>query len=335
MKKSLIIYLFLLILALGGGCGAAPQSGQPPSASGAENSPAASPETGAETSPAASPETEAEPPPAGRPLLRCLYFDDQLVGGGIRAAKKYEAPGELTAGMIPHHLLASDMIAGFFELASRQEEPFDRVLIVSPSHFPENCPSDVVTARADWDTPYGVLSLDEETAEALLADDVIAASDAPAAVEADHGAAGLIPFVKKYLPGARVSVCLLSNRLPPQRLEAVQKAIAALREEGRILVVASADCSHYLTPDQAVLRDEETARAIEGWDFARIFTFGDSNVDSPQAVTTFLRAAQDKGAALTRLDHASSQDMLPHALSNPVYREGITTYYVYAATLPE
>ena len=326
MKKFFILMLMIGSLLLGGGCGAASQgafSSQSPTAPSGE-----SPE--AENPPGPSRE-DADP---SYPLLRCLYYDGQ-VEKGIADPCRYEISGRLAAGMVPHHLLASDMIAGFFELAARQEEPVDRVLIVSPSHFPENCTGDLITARAGWETPYGKVAPDEEMIRAILEDPAAAAVKEPEALEADHGGAGLIPFIKYYLPNARVTVCLLANTLSTRQLEAFQAVVLEQMEKERILVVASADCSHYLTPEEAALRDAETAQAIETMDFPRIFSFGDGNVDSPQSVSTFLRAAEALGTEPVQLDHASSPDKLPHAPSHPRYQDGITTYSVYAAVLPE
>ena len=115
-------------------------------------------------------------------------------------------------------------------VAAAQEQPYDTVILVSPSHFPENCGSDVVTATAGWNTPYGPLAADRSVADALLQDAVIAAEDNRDAVESDHGAAGLVPFVRRYLPEAKLVVCLLSNRLSRERLAQVQRVLLEQQE---------------------------------------------------------------------------------------------------------
>lgn len=263
--------------------------------------------------------------------MDCIYYDRAVYTQAIHKPNVYEIEGRLTGGMIPHHLLAADMIAGFFTLAAQQEKPYDKVLIVSPSHFPENCSSDVVTATADWNTPYGILKTDRAMTNAILENPLIGAENSAKNVEYDHGVAGLIPFVKYYLPDAEVSVCLLSNRLSQKRLEEVQRVIKAQSQGQNILVLASADCSHYLTYDAAKKRDIETAAAIEGFRYEQIMGFSDSNVDSPQAVTTFMTVAQAQGSRLVQLDNSISSDKLPHMLDNPIFFEGVTSYYVYGA----
>lgn len=281
--------------------------------------------------PESPPATESvdEVPPGAQ--LRCLYYERELFLGAMAAPRSYQSEGRLAAGMVPHHLLASDMIAGFFRLAAEDAQGYDTVLFVSPSHFPENCGSDVVTAGGSWQTPYGLVENDAAVTDRLLQNTAIGAEDNPAALEADHGVAGLVPFVAYYLPGAKVASCLLSNKLDRNRLAAVRGQIADICAGGRVLLVASVDCSHYLFPEEAALRDIETAEAIESMDLQRILSFSDANIDSPQALTTFVQSAQTAGAQLRQLDHSSSAEKLPHAISNPIYQEGITTYLVYAA----
>jgi AmmeMemoRadiSam system protein B len=290
--------------------------------------------------PQAAPATSATLPTveeASLPVLDCPFYERELFLRAMAAPRPYGAPengqpgGRLIGGMVPHHLVASDMIAGFFRLAAKEPAGYDAVLIVSPSHFPENHKGDIATALAGWSTPFGGVACAEWLVEALLAAPGFSATESPVAVESDHGAAGLLPFVRYYLPGTPVACALLTNRLGRGELKAFREAVAGLCAEKNVLLLASVDCSHYLRPEEAAARDLETAKAIEAADFERILSFGDSNVDSPQALTALLETAAAQGAALTLLDHASSAEKLPYSGSNPIYKDGVTTYHVYAA----
>jgi AmmeMemoRadiSam system protein B len=266
------------------------------------------------------------------PVLDCLFYERELFLRAMSAPRPYESgDGRLTAGMIPHHLVASDMIAGFFSLAAKEPGPYDAVLIVSPSHFPENHGGDIATALADWSTPFGGVGCAEALVNALLEAQSFSAIDSPAAVESDHGAAGLLPFVRYYLPDTPVACALLTNRLKRGELAEFREAVANICAEQNVLLIASIDCSHYLAPEDAAMRDSETARAIADADFNRILSFGDANIDSPQSLTTLLETAASQNAELQLLDHSSSAEKLPYSGSNPIYKDGITTYHVYAA----
>ena len=54
-------------------------------------------------------------------LLKCQYYNQQDFSRSLRVAKAYEAPQKIMAGIVPHHLLASEMIASFFEAAAQFE----------------------------------------------------------------------------------------------------------------------------------------------------------------------------------------------------------------------
>jgi AmmeMemoRadiSam system protein B len=264
--------------------------------------------------------------------LDCLFYERELFLRAMAAPKPYDGgSGKLRGGMLPHHLVASDMIAGFFSRAAKEPEPYDAVLIVSPSHFPENHEGDIVTALADWATPFGDVACAEPLVDALLGVPGFSAINSPAAVEQDHGAAGLLPFVRYYLPDTPVACALLTNRLNRGELAAFRETVAGLCAESNVLLIASIDCSHYLAPEEAAARDAETAQAIAETDFDRILSFGDANIDSPQALTTLLEAVAAQNVELELLDHSSSAEKLPYSGANPIYKDGVTTYYVYAA----
>lgn len=309
---ALLTALFLVLA----GCGGAPPASSSPEPP---------------TSLASSPVDESTGEPQAIPRLRNLFHEPNLFAAGNAAPAVYELSGRLTAGMVPHHLLASDLIAGFFLLAAQSHaiQPYDGVLLVSPSHFPENCNSDAVTALAGWSTHLGSIEPDTALVEGILADPVLAAENNPKAVEQDHGAAGLTPYIRQYLPDLPLAVCLLSNKLSDERLRAFQDTMVAVIEGRNVLVIASADCSHYRMPDEAALHDLETIEAVTKSQRARLLAFDDRNIDSPQAVTSFLRAAQATGGTVTLLGQSSSGKQVPELPIDP--REGVTTYLVFAA----
>ncbi|MEG1942198.1 MAG: AmmeMemoRadiSam system protein B [Angelakisella sp.] len=285
----------------------------------------------------AAPTPTVTPAPTAPPtpyiaFLDTIYYDRASFYGGVGGACDYRVEGSLVAGMIPHHLLASDMIAGFFKAAAKQPA-YDGILIVSPSHFPENTNSMAVTAKAGWSTPMGTVQPYTELIDKLLADKVLGAENNPAAVELDHGGAGLVPFVKYYFPDTPLAVCLLQGKLPRERIAAFWEIVGEQRKEANILVVSSADCSHYLLPKEAAGHDEETIKAIESGAQEAIFFFDDENIDSPQSVNTFLEVTKQAGARAVQLDHSSSDKKLPHNILNPIFSEGTTTYLVYAGVV--
>ena len=263
--------------------------------------------------------------------LNTLFYDKDTYARAILAPQKYEGEGRLTTAMLPHHLLAADMMTGVYSLAAKNSDSYDTVIIISPSHFLENCNSDIVTTTAGWNTPYGAIDADILVVETLLKNKLLSAEDNSSAVEKDHGVSAHIPFVRHYLPKARVAVCMVSNKISQEKLTELWRVLTKLCVNKRILLLASVDCSHYLLPDAAAVHDKETAKGIEAFDTAKLLSFTDSNIDSPQAVTSFLAVVKARGDTLKQLGHSNSTNYLPHSITNPIYDSGITTYFTYGA----
>lgn len=285
----------------------------------------------ASAAPPTLPESVVEAPATRAPFLTDSYYDHTQFSAATAQPVNCQVDGRLRGGMVPHHLIASDMIAGFFTEAGRQHEqqPYDGILLVSPSHFPEDCGSLAVTASLPWRTMQGDVATDQPLLETLLADSIIAVEDNPDAVEHDHGVAGLAPFVARYLPDVPMTALMLSNKLPPERLRAVWAAVAKAVQQRNLLVVVSADCSHYLTPDEAEECDTQTIEAITSRNRRALLSMSDRNIDSPQSVTTLLEVADTLEGSLELLDHSSSLHKLSAPLYSLAHADGLTTYMVW------
>jgi AmmeMemoRadiSam system protein B len=264
---------------------------------------------------------KAAEPPGGGPLDSGRFYDKAQFDAAVRAPREYSCGGLLRGAMVQHHLVAADMIAGVFSHAAQDREAYDTVLILSPSHFAQNAKSEIVTATADWATPFGLAAADTVIARALLDDSALGAANDAQAVGADHGAAGLVPFVRYYLPDAKITACLISNKVSPGKLLALEEAVQKICAAKRVLLISSCDCSHGLSAAQAAQRDEMTREAIESFDFLRLARFDDRNTDSPQAVAALLFAARENGWKQTFLDRSVSSEKLPQAEQDPAYAQ--------------
>src|SRR5262249_14771287 len=77
----------------------------------------------------------------------------------------------------------------------------------------------------------------------------------------EHGIAAILPFVKRFFPAARIVPIVIS--VDATRAD-WDRAYAAIRPlvDARTLVVQSTDFSHYLAPEIAMQRDQETLNVI-------------------------------------------------------------------------
>lgn len=269
---------------------------------------------------------------AAAPLLSCSYYEEASFLRSVNGIQPYSGKGDLRAGVVPHHLLAGRMIAAFFARAAQNGTPYESVILIGPSHYPTK--DQVITAYGGWKTPFGALENNSEFTRRLTENGRIAAMADEAAMQADHAVAGLIPYVKYYLPAVSVSAVLLQNTAEDARIEALSEEIAGYLREKRALLVCSIDFSHYLMPEQTARHDGETRRALESYDYAAVSRFTDDNVDSPHSLKVFMKNAEIFGA-VHFFDHSSSDRILALPLGDPVYQEGTTSYFILGALQQE
>lgn len=180
----------------------------------------------------------------------------------------------IRAGVVSHHLLAQQEIARYFQNLSLSR--YRRVIMLGPNHG--ELGNDLfITTRAAWETPYGPVS----------ADTLPALPEHREVMAADHALEVLMPFVKIYLPEARVIPVLVSGKAKLTDIQSLAEKLRPLLTEDT-LVLVSTDFSHYLLPSAARANDEVTLRLLERRDLSAIARLGNAYLDSPVAVLTML-----------------------------------------------
>lgn len=140
--------------------------------------------------------------------LQCKYFNEKdfmsSVLGGLASVPANPAPGRIAGGVVPHHLLADEMIAGFFEILSHSSP--DVVVVIAPNHKRTGAKG-IHTSLLSWGTAFGTLEADRPLAEALIRD--FNASQDTLLMEEEHSISSLVPYIKYYLPNTRIVPVLL------------------------------------------------------------------------------------------------------------------------------
>jgi AmmeMemoRadiSam system protein B len=241
-----------------------------------------------EEAPAASPEPQE--------LLECLYYEEN---GFFKAdaAEAYDAGGELRAATSPHFLPCMDYTAGVLKTVAAQGG-CDTVFVVAPNHSGQGFP--VTLSPLSWNTPFGVLETDREAVAAILGDSSLRglAGEDAGRLEADHSASVQTPFIKCYLPDAKVVALLVGKGAAPETLDRLAEHIRGLGEDRRVFLLCSVDFSHYEPIEKVAGHDAETEAALLAGDAEALLAFGNEHMDSPQALRVFLRygAALAEGA---------------------------------------
>jgi len=253
--------------------------------------------------------TEIELPhsPRYEPKHAILHINHEEFIFAITRPRQYEVDGVVMAGIVPHHITASTMISGFFELLT--PDFYDLVIILAPNH--EGVLADVVTSYRHWDIGNGVFT-NQDFIDALLAENRISTVISHHYMEFDHSASILIPFIYYYLPNVQVAPLLLNRTLSLERTIFLFNWLNdwIIESNKNILLLCSIDFSHFLTQPEAMARDIVTKEAIERRNFHKIHTLCDFYLDSPASLIIFLMYIDELNLQLQIIDHSDATEFL-------------------------
>lgn len=215
-------------------------------------------------------------------------------------------------GILPHHLLVKDQIASFLDGLSGQN--YDTVIVIGPNHFEVG--KDVLTSKADWQTPYGTLASDKPLIEKLG----LVVDESPFVNE--HSISGLVAFIKKSLPKTKIVPIILRVGVNATTVNELALSIKRSVDPNKTLVLASVDFSHYQPLPVADYHDEFSRAVIEGFDFRRIARL---EVDSPASLGVVMRYTSEVGAQQARLLVSTNSGRLQPSTAN--YTTSHNFYY--------
>src|SRR3989344_2955245 len=163
------------------------------------------------------------------------FFDKETFYGGIFTVQNenkqfgYSVKG----GIVPHHLLPGIMIADFFNRFSAQQPK--TVILIGPNHY-EKGNFKALTSGYGWQTPFGIVKPNEIVINTLISENVIKTDET--VVSEDHAVAGIMPFVKYYLPDASVVPILLTSYMSREEIQLFADRITEQMDSHTVLVAA-------------------------------------------------------------------------------------------------
>jgi MEMO1 family protein len=231
-----------------------------------------------------------------------MFFNDELFGNAILSQENTKGVGNIKAIVVPHHLVAADSIAKIIKMSSGR--PIDQIIIIGPNH--ENAGVCAVnTVSAEWATPFGNVSTDDELVSDLAAS--TACQDGIEVFNHEHSVGAIMPFIKYYLPDASVVPVSLSSYTDMEKIEGLVDWIKINQSENSLIIV-SVDFSHYLDINEADANDEITKDLINDKDLDRILLLNNDYVDSPASLVSVLLYAKDRILKIEFIDHTNSFD---------------------------
>jgi AmmeMemoRadiSam system protein B len=250
----------------------------------------------------------------GQPFAS-MYSDPSIFVNAIEK-ERLSGPSTIeTNGItVPHHLLAADLIARGFWITSSMK--YDRILVLSPDHFRRSRRILATTTRS-FDTVFGTIDTDVEGARTLLQSDLVEESDL---FEHEHGVAALLPFIKHFFPKVPlIAVTLSTGSFESDWTAAAQVLLRIITRH--TLIVQSTDFSHYLLPQVAAARDQETLNVIAQGNPSAISALHQSNnLDSKAAqFVQMTLQASFFGAYPTVIANRNQVEYAPSSVSTTSY----------------
>jgi AmmeMemoRadiSam system protein B len=203
---------------------------------------------------------------------------------------------DVVAGVIPHHLLAADLIAEFFE--NLKGKSYDTVILMGPNHFNAG-EAKMITSAYDWQTPYGRLEVDDEILDKISKDVKINEE----AITNEHSMTSEVAFIKKAFPQAKFLPIILKPSATPAEAGDLARELFDLSRNKKTLLLASVDFSHYKNSETAQKNDAESVEAILSFDFDKIYNL---DIDSPASIYALLKFSQLSTAGFKLLYNSNS-----------------------------
>lgn len=286
MKQQLFLVGLLLGVAIGGGFAALG--------------------SGATVAADARPAVVSDTQPAKQPTHPLRFYDQLSFQKGIESVQSNPTVTDyhILGGITPHHLVAGFIFSDFYQRLAVQKPK--TIILIGPNHY-EHGHFPALTSRLGWETPFGTV-----TPNLTIIDDLVAHNLAQIDEEAvpnDHSTAGSMSYVKYYVPGATVVPIILSGKMSRDAIEKLSDHLATYLDQSTVLV-APVDFSHYLTSVQAESHDKETLSVMQSFDYSRLLTFGNDNVDSPVSIATLLMTMQKVGATKSQVIYNTNSGIL-------------------------
>ncbi|MFA4872336.1 MAG: AmmeMemoRadiSam system protein B [Patescibacteria group bacterium] len=217
-----------------------------------------------------------------------MFFEFDNFQNALARAQAIAPRADIHAVVVPQHLLASSLIAAQIKRASGRR--ITSVAIIGPNHFNAGVER-IASAAAVWQTEFGEATSDSALTSKFISDFGLLGDAEVFANE--HAIGAVVPFVKYYLPEAKILPIVFNSYATLQDAEKVSAWLADNLPRDS-LVIYSIDFSHYLPREEADLKDIETRAFIEGAQVSRIMALGNDHLDSPASLAAALLYADKK-----------------------------------------
>jgi len=222
-------------------------------------------------------------PVAGEPIL--TPFTGAVRHYSQEAARTEPVP-DARAGIVPHHGLASEIVARFYNAFPDEAE---LVVLIGPDHFMAGR-SSITLSQIPWRAVNRILETDSDAVAILSRTGAIGIESIPFRLE--HSIGLHIDFIARSFPKAKVAALMVKNSASPRELSKIVGPLSELLEKKEALLILSMDFSHEKTPEEARREDDKSIEHLLS--FVKEPLAG-LDIDAPAAARLFLDVLESRG----------------------------------------
>ena len=173
----------------------------------------------------------------------------------------------IIGGIVPHagYMFSAYQAVHFFEIVKQSGRKYDTIVIVNPNHTGMGHEI-AFDSHEVWETPLGQVELDVDFGKKLG----ISISEIEQFRE--HSGEVMVPFLQHFLNyDFKIAPITLTNQTYKNAKYLAGKIHKTAQKLNRnILIIASSDFSHFLSPEEGKEKDEYVVKNILGLDSAKI-----------------------------------------------------------------
>ncbi len=185
-----------------------------------------------------------------------------MVNGFLDSAQPMD--GDPIALIVPHagYVFSGPVAAyGFKQIDGKSY--YTAIIIASDHQVPISNPISI-WAEGGFETPLGIVPVDTELAEALIASDPAITFDKQAHLD-EHPIEIELPFLQRVCPECSI-VPILMGAHDEDTVRILAETLLSILPGKRVVLIASTDLSHYPTFEDALRIDSATLASIETGD---------------------------------------------------------------------
>ncbi len=200
-------------------------------------------------------------------MQEILMIIEKALEGEAENIDAHDFSGRISGGVVPHAgmVFCVRQAVHFFEHCRRAGLTPDTVVIIHPNHQGTG-PGISTDGHEAWEAPKGAVPVDNELAVLMNLDVSVQAQ------AGEHSAEVMLPYLQYFFHHPFKILSVNMQAQDASHAEGLAKKLHdAEKKLGRdIVVVASSDFSHFLTPERSKELDDKVLDAILKKDAARV-----------------------------------------------------------------